>query len=337
MREAILNFAKQFAYEPQIKNEDSLRQAQGIKHFAVCGMGGSHLAADIIKSLRPELDIAVHSDYGLPAEFSHHPVPPAAGHPSSGRRGKTMVIASSYSGNTEETIDAFETALAQNLPVVAIAVGGKLLELARQHSVPYIELPDIGIQPRSALGFSVMAMLKVMKQKELLKAARELSQIVRPHNFEQSGKILAEKIRGKVPVIYASARNYSVAYNWKIKLNETGKIPAFYNVFPELNHNEMTGFDIKDSSRNLSEKFYFVILKDSEDHSQIQKRMQVLEKLYRERGLPVELIEMKGESKLEKIFNSLLLADWTALYIAEQYGLEPEQVPMVEEFKKLIK
>ncbi len=263
MQDAILNFPKQFHWRPKIENGPLKKY----KKFVVAGMGGSHLAGDIIKSLRPELDIVVHSDYGLPiglppflipstslradkegekGEFSSptpSSSPPRAGgeNKRSQRRG-VLVIASSYSGNTEETIDAFEKAVAENLPVAAIAIGGKLLELAKKHSVPYIQLPDTGIQPRSALGFSMMAMLKLMKQNELLKAARELSQIVRPHNLEQSGKTLAERLKNFVPVIYSSTRNAAVAYNWKIKLNETGKIPAFYNIFPELNHNEMTGF-----------------------------------------------------------------------------------------------
>ncbi|MFA5937162.1 MAG: SIS domain-containing protein, partial [Candidatus Paceibacterota bacterium] len=153
---------------------------------------------------------------------------------------------------------------------------------------------------------------------------------------EEIGKTLAQKIKNYVPIVYASSRNLSLVYNWKIKLNETGKIPAFYNVLPELNHNEMTGFDVKDSTEELSNKFYFLILKDKEDNSKILKRIDVLEKLYKDRNLEVETIEIKGENIWEKIFSSLLLADWTAYYTALEYKQDPEQVPMVEEFKKLI-
>jgi glucose/mannose-6-phosphate isomerase len=156
-------------------------------------------------------------------------------------------------------------------------------------------------------------------------------------------------LKNYVPVIYASNHNSSLAEIWKIKLNETGKIPAFYNVLPELNHNEMTSFDVSDSTAELSNKFYFIILKDMGDNPKILKRMQVLEKLYEDRNLKVETIEIpahnafsiadaggKNENVWHKIFSSLLLADWTAYYTALEYGLEPEQVPMVEEFKKLI-
>jgi glucose/mannose-6-phosphate isomerase len=158
-----------------------------------------------------------------------------------------------------------------------------------------------------------------------------------PTSLEESGKKLALKLKNYIPVIYASDRNLSLAYNWKIKLNETGKIPAFYNVFPELNHNEMTGFDVVDSTKNLSDKFYFIILKDTDDNPKILKRMDILERLYKDRDLKVEVINLaEKKESWYKIFSTLILADWVAYYSAQEYGLESEQVPMVEEFKKLI-
>lgn len=320
MNDAINNFAKQFRFKPKIENKQNFKKK---KKIIVCGMGGSHLAADLLRDLNPALDLTIHSDYGLP------PV-------DEKEIKKTLVIASSYSGNTEEVIDGFNKALEQKLNLLVIATGGKLIELAQQNDVPYIQLPDTCIQPRSALGLSLKAMLKATGQRELFKEVETIAKILKPKTLEQAGKDLATALKGKVPVIYASTANQSTAYNWKIKLNETGKIPAFYNVIPELNHNEMTGFDIKDSSRELSEKFYFILLKDSTDHPRNIKRLEVTQKLYQDRGLSVKTIEMAGESKVEKIFSSLVLADWTAFHIAEMYGLESEQVPMVEEFKKLV-
>lgn len=327
MRDAILNFVKQFEYEPRLENAEHFRPG---KKFIVCGMGGSALAAEIIKDLKPDLDILIHRDYDLPS--------PHLSSPTRGEELKegVLVIASSYSGNTEETISAFEQARSRNLPLVAISIGGKLLDLARHYSIPYIQMPDTGIQPRLALGFSFRAMLKAMGEDDLLAESTKLAAALKPADLEGEGRAWAAKLKGYAPVIYSSAKNSSVAYNWKIKFNETGKIPAFYNVFPELNHNEMTGFDVKDSSRVLSEKFYFLLLRDDADNPQIQKRMTVLEKLYRARDLPTEVVEMSGQTRLEKIFNSLLLADWIAFHTAEGYGLESQAVPMVEEFKKLI-
>ncbi len=130
--------------------------------------------------------------------------------------------------------------------------------------------------------------------------------------------------------------NEAIAYNWKIKFNETGKIPAFYNIFSELNHNEMTGFDVKDVTKDLSKNFTFILLKDNADDERIQKRMRILKKLYEDRGLSVIEIELQGDTAFQKIFSSIILADFAAYYTAMGYGLDPEQVPMVEEFKKLV-
>lgn len=313
MYEAIKNFNKQFEYEPVIENEAKLVKKN---KFIVAGMGGSHLAAGLLKIWKPDIDLTVNRDYGLPTVSSD-----------------SLVILSSYSGNTEEVIDAFERGIKSNLKVAVISTGGKLIDLAREHSIPFIQIPNTGIQPRSALGYSLRALLKLIGEEEMLKGLSTLSNTLNPSEYENQGKALAEKLKNKVPVIYSSTRNMPIAYNWKIKFNETGKVPAFYNVFSELNHNEMQGYAIKE----LSEKFHFIILKDKEDNPRILKRMEVLEKMYKNRGMSVDVIEINGEDKYHKVFASLILADWAAYYTAEQYGLEAEQVPMIEEFKKLIK
>ena len=319
MQDAILSFPKQFSYTPKIENKNKLKK---FKNFVVLGMGGSHLAADLIHVYNPALPVHVHSDYGLPALDAKS-------------LKQTLIIASSYSGNTEEVIHGLEMARKQKLPIAVLAVGGKLIELAKKYGLPYVQMPNTGFQPRSALGFSLLGMLALMDVKKALAEARAVSAL-RFLSQQAAGKKLAKRLEGKVPFIYTSRKNMAIAYNWKIKLNETGKIPAFYNVFPELNHNEMTGFDVQSSSKKLSEKFHFIFLADPTDHPQNQKRMQVIAKLYKNRGLPVEILELEGKNVWVKIFSALLLADWTAVSIAELYGLESEQVPMVEEFKKLI-
>jgi len=188
-----------------------------------------------------------------------------------------------------------------------------------------------------ALGFHTKAILKVMgKEKELMEIS-ELYNILKPEDFEGWGRELAEKIKDKIPIIYSSEVNQAIAYNWKIKFNETSKIPSFYNVFPELNHNEMTGFDIKESSRHLSKNFIFLLIEDDDDHPKIKKRMEVLKNLFEAKGLNVEVLKLTGKNKFHKIFSSLILADWTSYHLAIKYGIDPERVPMVEEFKKLIK
>ncbi len=321
MRNAVLGMAQQFAYIPTIINAEKVPT---FKRVIVAGMGGSHLAADLLAMLDPMLSIRVHSDYGLPFIAEDD-------------RSETLLVASSYSGNTEETLDAYDAAKALNIPLVAIAVGGKLIARAEADGIPFIRLPDTGIQPRSALGFSLKALATLLQRQDLLPAISQLASELKPESLEAEGKALADWLQDRVPVIYSTRAHAPVAYNWKIKLNETGKIPAFYNLVPELNHNEMTGFDVQPSTKSLSERFAFIFLVDkANDHPKNVKRMEVMARLYAERGLPVREVLLEGSTESYKVFSSLVLADWTAIELAKYYGLESEQVPMVEEFKKLL-
>src|SRR3989338_1728975 len=318
MRDAIFNFPKQFDFRPTVLHASKLKKT---KKFVVCGMGGSHLAADLLLTWNPSLDLLVHRDYGLAT------VPDLR---------ERLTILSSYSGNTEEVISGFREGLKKKLPLAALSIGATLETMAMKYRVPFVKMPDTGIQPRSALGFSMVGLLALMRRSQGLRDARELSITLKPADLEADGRRLAKTFRNRIPVIYASRRNEAIAYNWKIKLNETGKIPAFYSVFPELNHNEMTGFDVKKSSRHLSRGLFFILLTDTDDEPRIEKRMRIVARLYAERGLPVEMVALHGRNRLEKMFRSLIIADWTALHTAMLYGLESEQVPMVEEFKLLI-
>ena len=318
MEEAILNFHKQFAWEPVVVNAGGLKRH---RRFVVGGMGGSSLATGLLVNWMPEINVIVHRDYGLPVLSDAK---------------ERLYIASSYSGNTEETIDFAKSALKKGYKVATISIGGKLLKFAEKNNLPHIIIPDTKIQPRSALGFSMLAIAKLIGAEHVLRELHRLSTILKPEALCAAGKKLSRILFGKVPIICASTRNRGVAYNWKIKMNETGKIPAFYNVFPELNHNEMTGFDTIETTKKLSHGFHFVFLTDSVDHPKVQRRMAVCKKLYEDRGLSVTEVPFKGDTTLERIFSSLLIADWTALYLSNVYGTEAEQVPMVEQFKKLI-
>ena len=168
----------------------------------------------------------------------------------------------------------------------------------------------------------------------MLAESKLLSTQLHPSREELRGKDLARRIYG---TCRSSMRPRAMPHSPQIgrsKFNETSKIPAFYNVVPEMNHNEMTGFDVKTKTLPLSRNFHFIFLKDAGDDRRIIKRMNVLEKLYRDRGFKTEIILLQGKTEINKIFNALNLADWTAIYSAKMYIVEPEQVPMVEEFKK---
>jgi len=317
MTESIKSFPKQFEYEPTVINDSKLGD---FKSLMIGGVGGSGLVAGILRMLKNDLDVAAHHEYGLPTFLNSED--------------DRLFVAVSYSGNTEETLDFLENAAKKNLNVAALSTGGKLIQFAEENELAHIRLPDVGIQPRLALGFMTRAILKLIREKDLFDEVGKLSSSLQDN--EERATAIAAKLEGKIPVIYSSRSNQPMALNWKIKLNETCKIPAFYNVFPELNHNEMQGFDVVDATKPISEKLCFIFLEDDEDLDSIKKRMEITKRMKEERGFRVESIKMEGSNKAEKIFNTVTLADWVAMSLSHKYGTEPEAVTMIEEFKKLI-
>ena len=320
MEESIIKFAEQFQYQPEIQNSEKLKG--NYKNFILAGMGGSHLCAGLFHIFRPGVNLYIHRDYGLPTyedEFMSN----------------SLLIASSYSGNTEEVVDFAEESFAKGYSLAVITSGGKLLKFAQDNNLPYILIPDTGIQPRSALGFSALAIASLVEP-SFVSELQLLSGTIDPESFVQQATEMSNNLEGKIPVIYSSSQNKALVYLWKITMNETGKIPAFYNLLPELNHNEMQGYDFNDNTKNISDKFSFILLHDSEDHPKIELRMRTLEDLYQEKGFDVTSIHLEGDSVPEKVFNSILLANWIALNIAKNNGAEPEKVALIEEFKKRI-
>jgi len=323
MQKDIKNFIQQFNFQPSLENpNDQLSQFQ---KFIVAGMGGSHLAADLIKDVSSPSSLIIHSNYELPAlgteELSDY-----------------LFIASSYSGNTEETLDALQAAQKNKMAIAVISAGGKLLEIAQKENLPYIQLPSGDIQPRLAVGYSLIAMLTLMRHSQGLKEVREMDSSLFGENLTESGQSLAQEIteHGLIPLIYSTKQYPSLTYLWKINLNETGKIPTFSNVFPELNHNEMQGFEIL-TRNHLYEKFLIIMLRDPADHPANLKRMELTRKIYEDLGLKVTFSELKGKNYWEKVLSSVNLSQWTSFHIAQNYGVEPEQVNLVEKFKKMLK
>lgn len=318
MKHAIRSFRQQLLFSAQIKNRAQLPHT---KNFIVCGMGGSHLAADLIQDYDPTLNLIIHHDYGLPPVLQPK---------------KYLTIISSYSGHTVEAIDAFKKAIRKRWPLACVTTGGQLLTLAKAYQVPHIKIPDTGIEPRSALGFSLVSLLKIMGQENTLRELRRAARLLNINRAEADGKILAKKLPGYIPVIYSSQRNAGLAYNWKIRFNETAKIPAFCNTFPELNHNEMVGFDREKSTKKLSDHFYFLLLTDREDFPPVTIRMKVLKGLYEQKNLPVLSWPLSGKSRWHKICQALSVADWAAYYTAIKYRLEAQETVIIDRFKKII-
>ena len=318
MREIILNFQKQFSLRPELQNDSGI-SADSPKATVVGGMGGSALAGLILQNIKSELPLFVHRSYGVPCGI---PVSPQ----------ETQYIAVSHSGNTEETLDFAHEALRQGGQVGVITQGGRLLAWAIENKIPHIVLPNDAIQPRLALGYHMVALLKFMPGTISLNDTEEITSALAPSTFEAAGTELGNMLKGKIPVVYASERNSSLAYIWKIKFNETAKIPAFWNIFPELNHNEMAGSDTRDTA--VKKLLHFVFLTDAEDSERVKLRMSITSELYRKEGFSASIHALQGKARVTRMFGSILTADWATLRLSEINHTEPDAVKIIEEFKK---
>jgi glucose/mannose-6-phosphate isomerase len=278
-----------------------------------CGMGGSGLPGEILKSyFNPRVPVVLVKDYLLPAWAN----------------GNTLVFVISYSGNTEETLDCYKQARAQKCKIVCLSSGGKLRELAFGDRVSHIMVPA-GLQPREAIGYQTLPLLNVLHQARILKTD-ELQDVVGvlQQDHKANAITIADKLYPKIPVIYASTQLEAVAKAWKVKINETAKIPAICNVFPELNHNEMVGFT------NAKEEYFFVIITDKDDHPRIKRRMEVTKQLLQAKDFPVLQLRLSGPNKLARMFSALLLGSYVSYFLALQQGVDPTPIEMVDELKR---
>lgn len=316
MKTSLENFWQQLRYEPQIINASYLNQ--DFNHVILCGMGGSHLAADILRELMPTMHIFVHHDYDLPK------LPRVI-------LEESLYVINSYSGNTEETLSSLRAALAKQLPVLIITTGGELERQAKTHSLPHILVPNTGIQPRTALGLQIKALLSVLGNQGLSSLATSLCD-KNTNNDQVLGKYLADAIGSKTPLVYTSNNNSGLGYYWKITLNETAKIPAFCNTFPEINHNEFTSFDTG-VAFDGNKDYHIVFLKDDQDSQKIKDRMEITASMLAEKKITNSIVMLSGKSILEKRLSVCVLAMWTAWHMARETEAEAEQVPMVESFK----
>ncbi len=314
-----------FEIAKDIKVEGDFRSIE------ISGMGGSALPGNLFRVYLSEL--ARKNDGTLPrlAIFQNrfYTLPHEA-------YDNCLNFICSYSGNTEETVASFEEAIKAKLPVIALSCGGKIETMAKEHGIPHIKLPipTPNFQPRVGTGYFFGALFQVLvnqglvqdTREELLGEAQKVKDVL--EKLEEQGKVLAEKMAGKTPVIYASTKYKSVAMIWKIKLNENAKTPAFWNYFPELNHNEMVGWT------NPQGKFLVIMLRDPGDLLANLKRFTVTAELLRKQGVEVEILDMEGESAYTKMFMSIALSDFASYYLALSYNQDPTPVQMVEDLKK---
>jgi glucose/mannose-6-phosphate isomerase len=317
----IKNFILKF---PQQLKEGAL-SAQNLKidgqfeSLLVCGMGGSAWPAEMVRDwLNPAFPFWVNKTYALPPQINK----------------KTLVIICSYSGNTEESLSCYNQAKERGLTIIGLTTGGQLKEMCQQDKIPFVLIPNNVPAPRLGCGYTFSALIKILsnvnlienKDEELMVAAENIKAI----KNESVGKKLAAKIAGKIPVIYTTDRLKTLSYIWKIKLNETSKIPAFANYFPEMNHNDFSAYAQKSN-------LMAIILRDNEEIEPIQKRMSLTAKMIEEKDMPVEFIDLKGKTLLEKIINSIILADWASYYLALENAVDPFSIKMQEDIKKELK
>ncbi|TSC72590.1 MAG: glucose/mannose-6-phosphate isomerase [Parcubacteria group bacterium Gr01-1014_38] len=309
-----------------------LRAAEGVRlsrgpfsQVILAGMGGSWMAGALVRDAGlSKAPITIHRGYGLPERV-----------PSD-----TLVLASSFSGNTEETLSAYEAARAAGLSLIGVAAGGELEKRCTSAGVPFVKIlaDPPTMQPRSATGYGVGILVQILARIGLA-TADAVSTVERLGRFlagsmesaRQQGEALAAVLTAVTPIIYASDRFAAVAHLWKIKINENAKAPAFWNVFPELNHNEMIGWSFVHGA------FHVVLLRDANDHPRVQKRFDITLALLREKGIASTIVPITGTTLPEKVFSSLLVGDWASTALALAHGVDPSPVPMVEDLKKRLK
>ncbi len=307
--EGILGIPKQFEYQPEIVNNEKIRPFQKI---IILGMGGSRLAGDILNMYRPDLDIYVHSDYDLPIL-------------SLEALSSALIIANSYSGNTAEVISGAKMALEKSLNLAVVCAGGELLNLADQKQIPHVLLPHTDLPPRMMVGHDLMAITKILGlDANDFKACGAID----ANNLKSVGTQTARQIGSAIPLIYTSERLNELGYVWKVILNETAKMPAFNNRFPEADHNEIAGFQ-----GDWASGFHCIFLRD-ELSAHIGQRMDLTANLFREHDILVATVPLEGLSLIQQIINSIILAHWTALELAGTNNVDPMSVVEIENFKK---
>lgn len=300
------------------------------ENVVVAGMGGSALAA-LLSTSWPgyKVPFEICQQYTIPHYVSE----------------KTLFIASSYSGNTEEELEAIRYAEERGAKIVIITSGGRLEHIAREKVYPLALLPP-NMQPRHAALSNFKALLditgqadvtaisSVEVQRELERAAHFLQTVVvwwKPevatdHNYP---KQIALEMAGKSPVIYAGPLMFAAAYKWKISINENAKNIAWCNKLPEFNHNEFLGW----VSHPTQKPYAVVDLRSSFEHSRVQKRFEVTNRLLSGKRPHAFNIEAEGDTILQQLLWHVVFGDFMSIYLAILNGVNPTPVDLMEQFK----
>jgi glucose/mannose-6-phosphate isomerase len=331
MRDVLESSPNQLRSAVEIAGRISVSIRGQIDNVVVSGLGGSAIGGDVVSAAVGELlrvPLIVNRDYGLPAFVG----------PSS------LVIACSYSGNTEETLEAFAEAHRLGAMVLCITSGGRLAVMAREQELPLVVIPG-GLQPRAALGFSTIALLGALRAfglvpdlmcdfKETINLLASLVDRYHPGVPEVSNraKVLARSLHGRIVVIYGSTGVVSGAtVRWRGQMEENAKNLAFHHLLPEMNHNELVGWEYP---AEILKRLGVIFLRDKGDHPQVQRRFEFTREFIATRAGVVHEVWTEGESRLARIFSVVCLADFVSLYLAYLNEVDPTPVEAIEALKR---
>ncbi len=299
-----------------------------VHQIVILGMGGSAAGGDLLRA-------CASSRLPIPIQVNRGEVlPPGIGP-------ETLLIPVSYSGNTEETLSALQSALATKPMVFVVTSGGILAGVAKSRGFPGVTVPP-GLMPRSALGFLLFALLKILEAKGLVAIPKEeiaeaLSTVeamtracgmARP-TAENEGKQLALELESRIPVVYGGPTVAMAAYRWKTQIEENAKRLALTGVLPELNHNEVEGWADPEAGR-----FHVVFLRDRGEGDALARRISVTRGLLAGRAGGVSEIWSRGEGLLTRLLSLIVLGDWASYYLAALRGVDPRTIPVIDELKR---
>ncbi|MFI5201949.1 MAG: bifunctional phosphoglucose/phosphomannose isomerase [Candidatus Kapaibacterium sp.] len=313
----------------KIFSDAALPPMESTGPIIVLGMGGSAIGADLVRSYLSGSFI-VNRSYDLP-KFANP---------------QSLIIATSYSGNTEETLSAFEQAVERKLPILCITTGGTLGRRAKELNLPVISQPP-GFQPRAALAYSFVPILLLIEKLgragstdlrvSLEKAAALLDTLAERYGYghlddNNAAFKLAGEIAHRIPVVYAASDFEALTLRWRGQIQENAKHVAFSNVLPEMNHNELEGWA---HPIDLIQHFSVIFLRSLKDeHERVTKRFVAMKDVFRSKQVDVIELSAEGETRLERMMSLIALADWTSLYLALFAGIDPTAIAAIEMLKQ---
>ena len=330
MIEHVLDLGNQLKEELEISNEFVV---DSYKDLLIVGMGGSGVAGDVLKLVMNEttpINVEVRKAYGIPKVTAD-------------RKPKCLFI--SYSGNTEETVQAVNDAIQYNLDWSVISSGGTLLDLALKHKKPYVKVPS-GLQPRAAFGLMTKAVMHFVSSDEsgkYLALCNQAGDYINEAIGDQSQNKLLEhafkiskEIDTKSSVIYGGTPlTYLVAQRWKTQINENAKSKAFVGYMPEIHHNEILSWEAnkKDSKNN----FQLLFLRSSNENPQVNKRFELTKEIIGDKVNISEIDNISSENIISNLFHLTLIGDLVSVYMAENLKIDPYNINEIEQLKNLLK